>query len=53
MEDDSCFHYFNPEAQEEYNWYVNNWSAAFSDMLHAVLDKESSSSSSSFYQTIQ
>jgi hypothetical protein len=41
MSDESCFHYFNPEQRESYNWYVNNWTGAIQDMLTLVADKES------------
>jgi hypothetical protein len=51
MEDDNCFLFFNPEQQNDYDWYVNNWSAAMNDMLNAVLDKEQQGQSTSFFQS--
>lgn len=41
MSDSDCFHYFNPQSENEYGWYVNNWSKAITNMLSTMIDEES------------
>ncbi len=40
LSDESCFRYFNPQDQDEYKWYVENWSNAIHGMLSSVAKKE-------------
>lgn len=35
-----CFHYFNPQDQADYDFYVSNWSDAISDMFIDMIEEE-------------
>ena len=39
MSNEQCFSYFNP-TDKEYDWYVDNWSEAYKDMLLKMVAEE-------------
>jgi len=40
MSNDNCFAYFNPGTENDYQWYVKNWSNAINDMLYDMIEEE-------------